>query len=101
MRRGWKWHLTLLRLSLVSGSSFESGKQKRCEDGQAATDVVHAFLLFVFVGLAENQRLVSNDLYFRSLADCVWYAQTLHRQGSNITAYCLPKLVPEGTRIYD
>ena len=63
--------------------------------------MVHAFLLFVFVGLAEDKRLVSNDLYFRSLADCVWYAQTLHKQGSTITAYCLPKLVPEGTRIYD
>ena len=87
--------------SLVSGSSSAYGKLKRCESGQAGTNVVHAFLLFVFVGLAENERLVSNDMYFRDLNDCVWYARTLHQQGQKITSYCLPRLVPKGTLIYD
>ena len=58
--------------------------------------MIHAFLLFVFVGIGEDRRLVSNDLYFRDLRECVWYAQTLHKQGKTITAYCLPKLVTEG-----
>jgi hypothetical protein len=63
--------------------------------------VAHAFLLFVFVGIAENERLVSNDMYFRDLNDCVWYAQKLHKQGQKISAYCLPRMVPKGQQIYD
>lgn len=63
--------------------------------------MAHAFLLFVFVGIAENERLVSNDMYFRDLNDCVWYAQKLHKQGQKISAYCLPRMVPKGKQIYD
>lgn len=59
--------------------------------------MIHAFLLFVFVGIGEEKRLISNDLYFKDLNDCVWYAQKLHKQGNLVTAYCLPKLVNEGT----
>ncbi len=62
--------------------------------------MIHAFLLFVFVGIGEEKRLVSNDMHFRSVDDCVYYAQRLHKQGQEITAYCLPKLVDEDTRIY-
>ena len=43
--------------------------------------MIHAFLLFVYVGIGEDRRLVSNDLYFRDLNECVWYAQKLHKQG--------------------
>ena len=43
-----------------------------------------------------RKRLVSNDLY-QNLNECVWYAQKLHKQGNLVTAYCLPKLVNEGT----
>jgi len=57
--------------------------------------MIHAFLLFVYVGIGEDRRLVSNDLYFRDLNDCTWYAQKLHKQGQQITAYCLPRLVNE------
>ena len=58
--------------------------------------MIHAFLLFVYVGIGEDRRLVSNDLYFRDLNECVWSAQKLHKQGKRITAFCLPKLVTEG-----
>ena len=63
--------------------------------------MTHAFLLFVFLGVGEERRLVSNDLYFRDLSECVWYAQTIYKQGNQITSYCLPKLVnPEQVRLY-
>jgi|TARA_R100001509_G_C4788739_1_gene189006 hypothetical protein len=62
--------------------------------------MIHVFLLFVFVGLGEDKRLVSNDMYFRSVDDCVYFAQRLHKQGQNITAYCLPKVVDENTKVY-
>jgi len=59
--------------------------------------VIHAFLLFVFL----DGKLVSNDLYFRSVDDCTYFARALHKQGGQITAYCLPKLIdPESVRIY-
>lgn len=61
----------------------------------------HVFLLFVFVGMGENIKMVSNDMYFRDLNDCVWYAQKLHKQGQKITAYCIPKYVnTEGVKVY-
>lgn len=60
----------------------------------------HVFLLFVFLGVGEDKKLVSNDLYFRDLNDCVWYAQKLHKQGSDITSYCLPKLVSKDLEVY-
>jgi len=62
--------------------------------------MIHVFLLFVFVGLGEEKRLISNDMYFRSVDDCVYFAQRLHKQGQNITAYCLPKVVDEKTKVY-
>jgi hypothetical protein len=60
----------------------------------------HAFLLFVFLGLGDDKRLVSNDLYFRDLRECKWYAQKPHEQGRTVTAYCLPKLVNDKVRVY-
>ena len=60
----------------------------------------HAFLLFGFLGLGDDKRLVSNDLYFRDLRECKWYAQKLHEQGRTVTAYCLPKLVNDKVRVY-
>jgi len=58
------------------------------------------FLLFVYVGVGEDKRLVSNDMYFRNVDDCVYFSQRLHKQGHNITAYCLPQLVDKDARIY-
>jgi len=63
--------------------------------------VIHAFLLFVYIGIGESKVLKSNDLYFRSVDDCVYFAQKLHKQGQNITAYCLPVQVdPERVKVY-
>jgi hypothetical protein len=62
--------------------------------------MTHAFLLFVFIGTQADKRLVSNDMYFKSLNDCTWYAQTLHKQGSQITAYCLPATVSQDVKVY-
>ena len=59
----------------------------------------HVFLLVVFLGVGEDKKMVSNDLYFRDLNECVWYAQTLHKQGKTITAYCLPKLIADGSDV--
>jgi len=61
--------------------------------------VIHAFLLFVFL----DGKLVSNDLYFRSVDDCTYYARALSKQSGRgqITAYCLPKLInPEKHKVY-
>tara|TARA_R100000149_G_scaffold56388_1_gene25404 strand:+ start:1234 stop:1422 length:189 start_codon:yes stop_codon:yes gene_type:complete len=60
----------------------------------------HAFLLFVFLGVGEDKKLVSNDMYFADLNECVYFSQKLHKQGENITSYCLPKMVDENVRIY-
>ena len=62
--------------------------------------MIHVFLLYVFVGLGEERRLVSNDMYFRSVDDCVYFAQRLHKQGQKITSYCLPTMVDEDTKVY-
>ena len=62
--------------------------------------MIHVFLLFVYVGFGENERLISKDMYFRNLNECVWYAQKLHKQGRKITAYCLPKLVDKDMKVY-
>jgi hypothetical protein len=62
--------------------------------------MIHAFLLFVYVGIGEDRRLVSNDMYFRDLNECTYFAQQLHRQGQKITAYCVPKLINESTKVY-
>ena len=64
-------------------------------------EVEHVFVLLVFIGIGEEKRLESNDLFFRDLKECVWYAQTLHKQGNLVTAYCLPRYVnPDNVRIY-
>lgn len=63
--------------------------------------MIHVFLLFVYIGTGESKVLKSNDLYFRSVDDCVYFAQRLHKQGQNITAYCLPVQVdPERVKVY-
>ena len=62
--------------------------------------MIHVFLLFVYIGLGEDKRLKSNDMYFRSVDDCVYFAQRLSRQGKNITAYCLPVVVDKKTKVY-
>jgi hypothetical protein len=62
--------------------------------------MIHAFLLFVYIGVGEDRRLTSNDMYFRDLNECTYFAQKLHRQGNNITAYCVPRQVSKETKVY-
>ena len=63
--------------------------------------MIHAFLLFVFIGVGDDKVLKSNDLYFRSVDDCTYFAKRLHGQGNNITAYCLPVQVdPKKVKVY-
>ena len=54
----------------------------------------------VYVGIGEDKRIVSKDMYFRDVNECTYFAQVLHKQGNQITAYCLPKLVDENIKVY-
>lgn len=59
--------------------------------------MIHAFLLFVFL----DGKLVSNDLYFRNLDECLSFSVRIARQSKGINSYCLPKLVnPEQVKVY-
>jgi len=59
--------------------------------------VIHAFLLFVFL----DGKLVSNDLYFRNLDECLSFSVRLSRQGKTVTSYCLPKFIdPKKVKVY-
>ena len=61
----------------------------------------HVFLLLMYLGVGDEKRLVSGDMYFRDLNECTWYARELHKQGPNtITVYCLPKLVDKNVKVY-
>ena len=62
--------------------------------------MIQVYLLFVYMGLGDDKRLKSNDMYFRSVDDCVYFAQRLSKQGKNITAYCLPVVVDSKTKVY-
>jgi len=63
-------------------------------------EMMHVFLLLVYLGVGEEKQLVSGDMYFYDLDECTWFAQKLHKQGSKITAYCLPKLVDKNVKVY-
>ena len=45
-----------------------------------------AFVLYVFLGVGEDKRKVSDDLAFRDLYECTRLVQALHKQGNEITA---------------
>ena len=51
--------------------------------------MIHAFLLVVLI----EGKTVSKDAYFRNINECLYFAQSIAKQGNNITAYCLPKLI--------
>jgi hypothetical protein len=72
--------------------------------------MIHIFVLTVML----NGNIVSSDMFFRSIHVCQKYAYAvrynknrprhLYGGGSNVTAYCMPKLVnPEKINqpIYD
>lgn len=74
--------------------------------------MVHVFLLMLYIGVGDDRRLVSNDMYFRNVNTCNYFAKELSKRYSTYammdnrdkaTAYCLPKYVNEGSgiEIYD
>ena len=74
--------------------------------------MVHVFLLMLYIGVGDDRRLVSNDMYFRNVNTCNYFAKELSKRYSTYaamdkrdraTAYCLPKYINEGSgiEIYD
>ncbi len=71
---------------------------------------MHAFLLMVYMG----QALVSKDMYFKNINDCLYFAERLNKQpmvpnrnaqeGSDklvkYVAVCVPKNVGNNTKLY-
>jgi len=55
--------------------------------------VIHVFVLYVFLGLDADKKLISKDMYFKDLKECTWYAKTFEQQKNNIASYCLPTRV--------
>jgi len=75
--------------------------------------MTHVFLLLVYIGVGDGRQLASNDLYFKSISECNWFAsQVAKRFGSygsldgidpkdRVTAYCVPQYVTDGSvRVY-
>ena len=70
--------------------------------------MVHVFVLLLYIGLADDRKLVSGDMLFRKLETCNYYAKEIVRRYGHHSntkdfglAYCVPKLVdPEKVRIY-
>tara|TARA_Y100000114_G_scaffold121928_1_gene117190 strand:+ start:386 stop:601 length:216 start_codon:yes stop_codon:yes gene_type:complete len=71
---------------------------------------MHAFLLMVYMG----QALVSKDMYFKNINDCLYFAERLNKQpmvpnrnaqeGSDklvkYVAVCVPKNVGNNIKLY-
>ena len=70
--------------------------------------MIHAFLLIVVLG----GKVQSQDMYFRSVVDCNYFASEVSKRYGNysgyravpeehrVTAYCKPVLVSEDTKVY-
>lgn len=71
--------------------------------------MIHVFLLVVYLGTGDDRRLVSNDMYFRDINRCNWFASQIVKRYGNYshselmnsqdraTAYCLPKYIKENS----
>ena len=75
-------------------------------------EMIHVFLLQLYLGIGEDRRLISKDMYFRNITTCNFFAKELSKRYSTYaamdkrdraTAYCVPKYVREnsGLSIYD
>ena len=71
-------------------------------------EMVHVFLLQLYLGIGDQRRLISNDMYFRNVTSCNFFAKELSKiystysamdKRDRATAYCVPKFVQEGGRI--
>jgi hypothetical protein len=68
-------------------------------------EMVHVFLLTLYLGSGDQRKLVSQDMFFYDLRECNWYASEIVKRYGNYefkayldpkdraTAYCLPKVV--------
>ena len=74
---------------------------------------MHVFLLMVYLGTGDERKLVSNNMYFRSIDRCNYFASQVSKRYGNfkynsyldpkdrVTAYCLPKYInTENMEIY-
>jgi hypothetical protein len=74
---------------------------------------MHVFLLLVYLGVGDDRVLVSNDMYFRSILDCNFFASEVSKRYGNyqysdwidnrdkVTAYCIPKYInPNTVEVY-
>ena len=55
--------------------------------------MIHVFVLYIFLGVGEDKKLISKDMYFKNLKECTWYAKTFEEQKNKIASYCLPTRV--------
>lgn len=75
--------------------------------------MVDVFLLLVFLGVGEDRRMESNNMHFRDLNECNYFASQISKRygtyGSKgaidrrdkVIAYCVPRQVnPERTKVY-
>ena len=74
--------------------------------------MITVFVLMIFTGLGDEEKLYCDKMIFRSLVDCQWYAARMVRVYGNygytrpgtekITAFCLPVEMAEDTeeRLY-
>jgi hypothetical protein len=70
---------------------------------------MHVFLLLVYLGVGDDRVLISNDMYFRSILNCNFYASEVSKRYGNfqyhdwmdnrdrVTAYCVPKYIKSGS----
>jgi len=74
---------------------------------------MHVFLLLVYLGVGDDRVLVSNDMYFKSILDCNFFASEVSKRYGNyqysdwidnrdkVTAYCIPKYInPNTVEVY-
>jgi hypothetical protein len=71
--------------------------------------MIHVFLLMVYLGVGEDRRLISDNMYFRSVSDCNFFASEVTKRYGNyeygyyldprdrVTAYCVPKYLQKGS----
>ena len=76
--------------------------------------MMHVFLLMVYLGVGDDRKLVSGDMYFESITRCNYFAKELAKRYGNFggargldkrdraTAYCVPKFIKIGSvEVYD
>ncbi len=68
--------------------------------------MIIAFLLIVIV---EGENISDDRMLFRNIERCIYFAQALERSdyrrrtdyNKNVDAYCIPKMVPRGTELFE